>query len=339
MTHAHPHHDENFFLDQMCTVFVCGLLSAIGFLIWKVDLLTKFNILTSQFNLFVLLGSIVLGALAVIRGISLWNLVGELKMHSRKLAEHVHDHDHDHNHDHGHDHEHAPGETCDHDHDHDHHHGPGETCDHDHSHDHNHGHEHADTHDHGHDHGHDHSFAPWRYAVMILPLLLSAMLLYYHFEGLTLVYSAERLKQVGGEGKETEFEGGSGALSKSKGSGSILTPDFNELTKASQNAAAREYWSGQQAELKGLYRPISDHEFSLFRLKMTCCASDSVPVKVRIYCAENLSQFGLEPGKGVIAFGQIEFRKAKGSEDYFPVMVATEVKQAELGGDVYDTGQ
>src|SRR5207249_7750262 len=65
-----------------------------------------------------------------------------------------HDHDH-HDHDHGHHH----------DHDHEHHH-------HDHDHDHGHAHAHAHEQTPGHDHGHDHGWAPWRYTVLMLPVVL-----------------------------------------------------------------------------------------------------------------------------------------------------------------------
>src|SRR5262245_19535405 len=43
------------------------------------------------------------------------------------------------------------------------------------------------------DDGHDHGFSPWRYAVMMLPLMLSGLVVYLHVAGLNLVYSAEHL--------------------------------------------------------------------------------------------------------------------------------------------------
>jgi uncharacterized membrane protein YcgQ (UPF0703/DUF1980 family) len=88
-------------------------------------------------------------------------------------------------------------------------------------------------------------------------------------------------------------------------------------------------------ELKGLFNPVSGRQFSVFRLKMTCCASDAVPVKVRIYAPSDLAQYNLQVGKGVVVTGQVEFRKVRGSQDYFPVVLATDVRQEELGGDVY----
>jgi hypothetical protein len=167
---------------------------------------------------------------------------------------------------------------------------------------------------------------------MILPILLSGMLLYYHFSGLQLVYSKTRLIEEAGRTEDLEVNT---ALSQSKG-GTVLRPGFKELTDASQTAKGRDYWSGQTAELAGLLRPVGDREFTLFRLKMTCCASDAVPLKVRIYAPEELEHYGLEGGKGVVVRGQIEFRKVKGSQEYLPIMVAQDVKAADLGSDVYD---
>src|SRR5205823_427549 len=130
MAHDHEHsHDENYFLDQLSTVAVCGLLAGIGFLAWKVGLFERYNILTEQFVFAVMLGSVVLAAIVVVRGVALWKEAGRRKAHG-----HDHAHDHDHGHDHAHDHDHG------HDHGHDHHH-------HDHGHDHHHQ-------DHDHDHGH-----------------------------------------------------------------------------------------------------------------------------------------------------------------------------------------
>src|SRR5262249_19119922 len=120
------------------------------------------NMLAPQFHLYVLLSGIALVTLALLRGFALWVQVGKEK-------EHAHDHDHEHVHDHGHEH---------HDHD-EHFHEHGAACTHDHAHDHGHDHEHhvghAHAHHHHHDHDaadHDHGWAPWRYVVLLVPVIL-----------------------------------------------------------------------------------------------------------------------------------------------------------------------
>jgi uncharacterized membrane protein YraQ (UPF0718 family) len=133
------------------------------------------NLLAVQFHLYVLLSGIALVVIAFARGAILWH---QSRDPSFKPG---HDHDHDHAHDHAHEHQHAiqeksalqlavvpahvHGPDCGHDHDHEHHH-----------------HEHAaplapaKVHDHAHhDHDeadHDHGWAPWRYVVILVPIIL-----------------------------------------------------------------------------------------------------------------------------------------------------------------------
>jgi uncharacterized membrane protein YraQ (UPF0718 family) len=133
------------------------------------------------------LSGIALVLIALARGAILWR-------QSRDPAfkpGHDHDHGHDHAHEHHHEHQHAVQEKsplqlavvaapahehagCGHDH------GPGAACDHDHGHaPHDHGpavHEHpvGQAHAH-HDHDaadHDHGWAPWRYVVVLVPIIL-----------------------------------------------------------------------------------------------------------------------------------------------------------------------
>ena len=334
MGHDHDHsHSENYFLDQVCTVAVCGLLAGTGFLAWKVGLFSNYNILTDQFIFAMLLGSIALAGLVVVRGITLWKEAGSGRTHAHEHT-HEHDHAHDHDHEHGehrhHDHDHAHGESCGHDHPHEHDHQ------HDHDHDHAHGHDHHPHHHHGappavDDHGHSHEFAPWRYAVMLLPLLLSGLLLYYSFMGLELKYSDDRL--LVGALHNPELVGGSNEITNT--SNQITPAGFRELSDAANNAQQREFWENRKTELTGLFAPMGEKQFTLFRRKMTCCASDSVPIKVRIISQENLKNYGLQPAKGVKVVGQIQFRKIKDSEEYIPVLLATDIKPAELGNDVF----
>src|SRR5262249_48248084 len=119
---------------------------------WQTEMLAL--LLAPQFYPFVLLSGVGLLALVVVRSVALWRQMG-----ARAQAGHAHHHDHEHHHHHDHDHEH-----CGHDHD------PGHGGhDHaNHAHDHDHGHAHA----HDHDHGHDHSWAPWRYVVLLIPIML-----------------------------------------------------------------------------------------------------------------------------------------------------------------------
>src|SRR5262249_33174841 len=59
-----------------------------------------------------------------------------------------------------------------------------------------HGHHDPSECDHGHGDSHEHVFAPWRYAVLLLPLMLSGLMIYYHVQGLKLTYSLEYLDRT-----------------------------------------------------------------------------------------------------------------------------------------------
>jgi hypothetical protein len=138
-------------MDQLWTIGICGAFGVVMILLKYFNVMPIF--LDAKFHQPVVWGAISLLVLVVIRGVALWNEVGQTR------TARDHENGHAHNHDHSHEHPHH-----DHDHDHDHPH-----------HAHDHGHEHSD-HDHAHnsldDHGHEHGFAPWRYVVLMLPIAL-----------------------------------------------------------------------------------------------------------------------------------------------------------------------
>src|SRR5581483_4580711 len=145
MAHDHHHHSaSDYYLEQLCTLGVCGAMGVVMILLYHYQVLGIY--LHEKFHLPVLAGGIGLLVLVAVRGVAIW-FAG-----SPAAAGDEHDHDHDHDHDHEHDHGH------DHHHDHDHAHEHGH--DHDHDHDHDHAHEHGHDHDHDHDHAHEHTHAP-----------------------------------------------------------------------------------------------------------------------------------------------------------------------------------
>jgi len=80
---------------------------------------------------------------------------------------------------------------------------------------------------------------------------------------------------------------------------------FNDLNDAAYNDAKRAAFQGQTAMLEGRFRRLSEKEFTLFRLRMTCCAPDSIPLKVRIVTPYPLS--GFSDFDWVSVKGQIQF--------------------------------
>jgi uncharacterized membrane protein YraQ (UPF0718 family) len=172
--HGHSHdHDgtDTYFIDQLCMVGLSGAFGMICLCLWFWQTEMLAILLADQFHIYVLLSGIALVVIAMTRGAILW-------FQSRD-AEFLHSLQHHHHH-HDHEHEHAPvtvgAAACGHEH------GPGESCAHDHAiadHEHaiGHAHAHHDAHDagaHG-DHDeedHDHGWAPWRYVVILVPIIL-----------------------------------------------------------------------------------------------------------------------------------------------------------------------
>jgi uncharacterized membrane protein YraQ (UPF0718 family) len=139
--HSHAHTDErsSYYLDQLFMIGVCGAIAGVTIMLWQSGLLA--NILHAKFHIWVALGGVSLLAIVFIRAVSVWRSVDE------------------------------QAETEPHEHE--------AECSHDHGHDHDHGHSHSHAHSHAHSHGdgHEHGWAPWRYIVLLLPVLLYFLVL------------------------------------------------------------------------------------------------------------------------------------------------------------------
>lgn len=153
------------------------------------------------------------------------------------------------------------------DHFHDHHaghnHAPGEACDHP-----------APAHD-DHDHEeHAHGNMYWRIVVLAFPIVIFAMYVPGAFGSYSEAWVNKRL------GSETSL----GALSEVKEKEGEAVYKFEELSNAAASAERREALTGTKAVVIGQLRriPGSQTEFGLFFLKMTCCATDMVPLRARV---------------------------------------------------------
>jgi hypothetical protein len=146
-SHSHGHDHSTYYLEQLCTIGICGLLGGVTIMLWYQDLLRY--ILAAKFHQPVLWGGVALVVLVVVRAAALWLSVGR----SSGAHEHQHHHEDEHLHD---------SEPC---HDHE------GCCDHDPADDHD-THDHSHEHAHSHDHGHEHHWNPGRYIVLLLPVVL-----------------------------------------------------------------------------------------------------------------------------------------------------------------------
>jgi hypothetical protein len=307
MSHDHDHSDESYYIDQLCAIGISGAIGLVMFLLWYWDSLYY---LKSTFGVFVMLGGIALMVLAAIRGVALWIAVGREK---KAAALHGHEHHHHHHHDHGHGHDHH------HDHDHGHiqaNHPHDHTHEHiqeHHHHDHGHGtghdHGHAHSHDHPHvaaaqtnfDEGHDHGWAPWRYAVLVLPVVLF------------LLDVPPR------------------ATSEDLADDGIPYLPYAKVEQAANDAQARMDFTGKHTHLRGWFsgKGTGIREFSLVRYRMNCCAIDAVPVNLIVRIRPEAPAIDAKDyeGKWVDLSGQLGFEE--GTTGYITVLWLDKIEKRE----------
>jgi uncharacterized membrane protein YraQ (UPF0718 family) len=142
-SHSHGAADERtaYYLDQLFAIGAAGSLAAVTIVLWQGQLLGK--MLHPNFHFWVGLGGLVLMAIVAVRAITVWMAADQAA--AAPCAE-----------------GHAHGEECGHAH-------GSEAAPHSHS--------HAHSHSHGGDDGHDHGWAPWRYVVLLLPVVLYFLVL------------------------------------------------------------------------------------------------------------------------------------------------------------------
>ena len=286
--HAHHHGDTNsYYLEQLFTIAVCGALGAVMVMLYATDRIGK--LLVAEQHTRVLLGGVGLLAVALLRAIYVWFAVG-----AKQPAAHTHDHAHG---------------ACDHDHG---------ACEHDH-HEHEHGvkagtssalatlplagasnlapTEHTHDHDNDHDHGHDHGWAPWRFMLLMLPVIL--FLLGLPNEGL--------------HGKEVQYNPHEmdGIERKDKGD-KVVPLSFLELEKASMNVNVRDDLAGRPINVTGKYLGNDPAHFTLVRFKINCCAADAIQLNAIILVnPADQKKFKLDPaqynGQWVSVTGRVYF--------------------------------
>jgi hypothetical protein len=294
MAHDHSHEDRNsYYLNQLFTIAVCGALGGVTVMLWYSGKL-RF-LVVERFWLPTLIGGLSLLFMVLIRAIAVWRSVDE-----PLDVSHQHDHEHAHC---GHDHDH-----CDHDHTHEH--------DHPHAHDH---HEH--THGPGHDHGHEHGWAPWRYVVLLLPVVLYFLNL--PNESFSAAYG-DRVKDI-------QFDVPTGL---DRGDERSFEVGFDELQRASLSPMERDNYEGKTVSIIGKYSDVSDTRFTLVRFKMACCARDAVPLNAVIMVdpkADQKIDRDKYRDKWVEVRGQVHFFEKPGSHEFITALILYPTKDKPIG--------
>jgi hypothetical protein len=305
MAHAHTHDDsDSYYPEQLCLIAFSGLFGGIclSLYFWQTDMLKL--VLAEKFHPFVLVSGIALLGLTLLRAAVVWKLAGETRQHTHEhdcSQHHHHEHDcgHDHHHDHagdcGHDHHHEHGGDCGHQHE--------QACGH--------------TQAHSHAHDHEHGWAPWRYMILLVPVILY------------LLGLPNKLPDVGAsniqvQGAFTKEATGYGALvaagptqwsqlaawlavSNDPTAGPVSKIDFLTLEQAA--FVGRDAWEGKAVRVLGQYQRSvhSLREFSLMRLKIECCGADAIPLQVPMISKEPITS--IQPMQWVEVTGKVEFHK------------------------------
>lgn len=313
MGHGHHHHGESmrdYFVEQLLTILVCGLFGIVAVLLYTSGGLDK--LLAPQFHPWVLVGGIALLVMVVLRAVGVWKEAGQAQ------ADQLH------------------GPDC------------APNCDHD----------LLGGDDPNQDHGHSHDLS-WTFARM---LVLAFPIALFFTGSMNANFSQGAMEKMLGQDKAlgnaelkelakdaTELEtktlddGSTVRVLRTKNKLKIrettpkaggspryeLIPEagvrmrFNDLNDAAYDQAKRESLEGQTAIIEGRFKQRGDKEFTLYRMKMTCCAADTVPLKVQILVPQALS--GFNNYDWVQAKGQIQFLPVPGTNEYVPVIMVADI--------------
>jgi hypothetical protein len=300
MAHDHSHDDpKTYYVEQLCTIGIAGALGGIAVMLYQRQLLW---FLAAKIQPWVLAGGVALLVLVAIRAVVVWLQAGRTP---------AADHDHAHDHDHEHCHDHAHGGACDHDHHHDH--------------GHEHGHEHSHAHDEAEGDGHSHGWAPWRYVILLLPVVLYFLDL--PNESMAGANRSDALSLGNMTAKELA----------DKGKGQVTEVSFPNLQRAPSTAESRASYEGQTIRVKGEYLPGNDRMFTLVRYRMNCCARDAVPLRAVILVdsksGETLPEAALR-GKWVEVTGQCQFQQRPDQADTWVTLI---VLRPDADHPLFDT--
>lgn len=177
------------------------------------------------------------------------------------------------------------------------------------------GHVHSDTCDHSHD-DHSHGGAAWRTVVLIFPLIL-------FFLGLpNQSFSKERLREMLGADIEVNADSLKDVTAKNE-----IPATFEDIANAMRSDPLMEAMTGNNVTVRGQLMMNNDRQFTLFTTKMTCCKSDTVPLKAKIIVkndalggslkSKNFTDYQWLEVKGVI-----QFVKMPGHDQFMPVIQA-----------------
>ena len=180
--------------------------------------------------------------------------------------------------------------------------------------------EHPGEHRHEHDHGHEHAWAPWRFVVLLLPVVLYFLI---PTEALNAAYGLKvGAGDVSGPGKDVTSKGAD------------FTVDFTQLEMAALRPDLRDFYEGKTVRLTGKYVGDDSRQFTLVRYKINCCAADAVPLNAVIMIdPKSKTQLPLSKlrNQWVQVTGQVQFLQRRDNGSYVPALILHPTPEQPLG--------
>ncbi|MGL6076965.1 MAG: TIGR03943 family putative permease subunit [Fimbriiglobus sp.] len=102
--------------------------------------------------------------------------------------------------------------------------------------------------------------------------------------------------------------------------GDLVTLDFAELNMAAFDPAKREAYEGKRIRVRGQLSRKSEKEYTLFKLKMTCCAADVIPLKAVIRSSIVIPQSKFQNQEWVWVEGVLQFVEVPEQKHFLPVI-------------------
>ncbi len=313
--HAHDHHHDHagdtYYLDQICMVGISGAFGAICLALYVSNRMTGPDstsmlrlLLGPQFHPFVLGSGIALLTIALVRAVTLWRTAARPTHELGPLHENLHAHEHTHT-----------EEGCAHEH--------GE-CGHDHGHAHH--HHHHGPHHHHHDHApedHDHGWAPWRYVLLLVPIIL--FLLGLPNKG---PQASEQSVHVNLTQDAAGYAGLIASAPVSEGElltwlaalylneGEVTEVPFKDLYDVIPNdPELRKEKQGTTVRVRGVFAPSrgNDHVFSLVRFRIQCCGADAIACPIPTVTRDSIaSRSDLKLNDWVWVTAAVDFQQMGG---------------------------
>ncbi len=177
------------------------------------------------------------------------------------------------------------------------------------------------THDHGHTpagghHGHDH--APGAMYLKVIPFALPVLMCVMGLPNQS--FSKEWVERRLGTVDTIADK----ALTESANK-DVIGFDFNELNAAAYDEAKRAEFEGRRIKVKGQLKKVSQKDYQLFKLKMTCCAADVIPLKARIRSEVVIPESEFKDYDWVTVEGTLQFVELPEKRQFLPVI--------RIGGD------